>query len=159
MIEHISPKKRINPQREFFNIPPDDALSILYDVAELIDDAEIITYNENHKVEKQENNERLTIFSFSHITKEQILFSANFVDKHGIPARYDSISRYVIINGKRYAPKYIMALAYYYASGFPENELAHKIKELRILNHFHTNDTFKIYKKLEFEIEEKNNNE
>jgi len=45
MIQHISPEKRINPQREFLNIPPDDALSIFIGIADIIDDAEIIIYN------------------------------------------------------------------------------------------------------------------
>lgn len=36
---------RIRDNREFFNITPEEALSIFYDVAELLDDAEIVVYD------------------------------------------------------------------------------------------------------------------
>lgn len=45
LIGKLAPDKRINPKREFFNIEPEDAVSIMKDIASLIDDAEII-YNE-----------------------------------------------------------------------------------------------------------------
>ena len=50
LIGKLAPDKRINPKREFFNIEPEDAVSIMKDIASLLDDAEII-YNENLAIE------------------------------------------------------------------------------------------------------------
>lgn len=47
LVGKLAPDKRINPKREFFNIEPEDAVSIMKDIAELLEDAEII-YNEKH---------------------------------------------------------------------------------------------------------------
>lgn len=41
---------RIRQNREFFNVAPQVALDILYDIAKLIDDAEIILYHENKPI-------------------------------------------------------------------------------------------------------------
>ncbi len=50
LVGKLAPDKRINPKREFFNIEPEDAVSIMKDIAELLEDAEII-YNEKHTIE------------------------------------------------------------------------------------------------------------
>lgn len=47
-IEHFT-NLRIRDNREFFNIKPQEALKILREVAELLDDAEIIVYDETEK--------------------------------------------------------------------------------------------------------------
>ena len=47
LIGKLAPDKRINPKREFFNIEPEDAVSIMKDIAGLLEDAEII-YNEKY---------------------------------------------------------------------------------------------------------------
>lgn len=41
---------RIRQNREFFNVAPQVALDILYDIAKLIDDAEIVLYHENKPI-------------------------------------------------------------------------------------------------------------
>lgn len=41
---------RIRQNREFFNVAPQVALDILYDVAKLIDDAEIVLYHDNKPI-------------------------------------------------------------------------------------------------------------
>ena len=41
---------RIRQNREFFNVAPQMALDILYDIAKLIDDAEIVLYHENKPI-------------------------------------------------------------------------------------------------------------
>ena len=41
---------RIRQNREFFNVAPQIALDILYDIAKLIDDAEIVLYHENKPI-------------------------------------------------------------------------------------------------------------
>ena len=46
LIGRLAPDKRINPKKEFFNIEPEDAVSIMKDIAKLLDDAEIIYFNE-----------------------------------------------------------------------------------------------------------------
>ena len=52
LIGQLAPTKRINPKKEFFNIEPEDAVSILKDVAELLDDAEIIYFSDNQTEQK-----------------------------------------------------------------------------------------------------------
>ena len=162
MIQYLSPEKRVNPQREFFNIPPDDALYMLSDVAKIIDDAEIIIYNENRKAEKATNCDtlkRIDPDEFSIIKCEHILFAATFVDKYGVPEKYNSRTRQVIINDKKYPPKYTISVAYFNASGVADVHIADKIKEQKILNHFNTVATFPIYKKLGFTVETKDDDE
>lgn len=56
LIGKLAPDKRINPKREFFNIEPEDAVSILKDVAELLDDAEIIYFGDNQTEQKSIKN-------------------------------------------------------------------------------------------------------
>jgi len=51
MIGVLSPDKRVNPKREFFNIEPDDAVIVFKDIAELIDDAEF-SYGEKITTQK-----------------------------------------------------------------------------------------------------------
>lgn len=41
---------RIRQNREFFNVAPQVALDILYDIAKLIDDAEIVLYHDNKPI-------------------------------------------------------------------------------------------------------------
>ncbi|MDE6012425.1 MAG: GIY-YIG nuclease family protein [Prevotella sp.] len=41
---------RIRQNREFFNVAPQVALDILYDIAKLIDDAEVVLYHENKPI-------------------------------------------------------------------------------------------------------------
>ena len=48
---------RIRQNREFFNVPPQVALDIFYDIAKIIDDAEITLYEDNKPIEKSENKE------------------------------------------------------------------------------------------------------
>ena len=45
LIGKLAPNLRINPKREFFNIEPEDAVSIMQEIASLIDDAKILYYN------------------------------------------------------------------------------------------------------------------
>ena len=47
---------RIRPNREFFNIKPETALQIFKDIAETIDDAEIILYNNQNNKQITEQN-------------------------------------------------------------------------------------------------------
>jgi len=51
LVGKLAPDKRINPKREFFNIEPEDAVSIMKDIAGLLEDAEII-YNNHHTSEQ-----------------------------------------------------------------------------------------------------------
>jgi hypothetical protein len=46
---------RIRDNREFFNITPEEALSIFYDVAELLDDAEIVVYDKEASKPKSQD--------------------------------------------------------------------------------------------------------
>lgn len=55
---------RIRQNREFFNIPPEQALDILRDIAMTLDDAEIWSKNDG-KPEKQPPKERRKNFKFS----------------------------------------------------------------------------------------------
>lgn len=41
---------RIRQNREFFNVAPQVALDILYDIAKIIDDAEVVLYHENKPI-------------------------------------------------------------------------------------------------------------
>lgn len=41
---------RIRPNREFFNVPPEKALEILRDIAQVVDDAEITEYHNNKPI-------------------------------------------------------------------------------------------------------------
>ena len=43
---------RIRQNREFFNVPPQVALDILYDIAKIIDDAVVTVYEENKPIEE-----------------------------------------------------------------------------------------------------------
>lgn len=43
---------RIRQNREFFNVPPQVALDILYDIAKIIDDAVLTVYEENKPIEE-----------------------------------------------------------------------------------------------------------
>lgn len=52
LIGKLAPSMRINPKREFFNIEPDDAVAIMKEIAEVIDDAEIIYFNNIDKQNK-----------------------------------------------------------------------------------------------------------
>ena len=62
---------RIRQNREFFNIEPQRALDILRDIATAIDDAEVLTYENNEPVVerketiKTKNEERRPRFKFS----------------------------------------------------------------------------------------------
>nr|AGS53081.1 hypothetical protein [uncultured bacterium contig00036] len=152
--------------REFFAMTADSAFELLKSIAGIFGDAgrvqkvkptgseiltDMIASELKDKVEQKQI--RLKPSAFSHITKEHIFFSAAFIDKQGIPPKSGYKTRNVVINGKKYAPKYIMALAYLYAKDVAENDIAQKIQEQRILHQFATGATFPIYKKLGFEIE------
>lgn len=57
LIGKLAPDLRINPKREFFNIEPEDAVSIMQEIASLIDDAKILYYNNSqHKPQKLAKN-------------------------------------------------------------------------------------------------------
>lgn len=57
LIGKLAPDLRINPKREFFNIEPEDAVSIMQDISSLIDDAKILYYNNSqHKPQKLGKN-------------------------------------------------------------------------------------------------------
>lgn len=159
MVNRLSPEKRVNPKKEFFNITTDDALSILIEVSELLDDAEIIIYNGN-KQNKSITKSEIINFGppeFSSIKREHIIFASNFIDKYGVPKKFSSVTRDVIVGVKKYPPKYVMAVAYFHANGVAESEIALKIQEQRILNRFSFNtvSTFPIYERLGFTVENK----
>lgn len=48
----ILTKLRIRPNREFFNVPPQKALDIFRDIAQTIDDAEVVLYHENKPIKE-----------------------------------------------------------------------------------------------------------
>ena len=139
-----------------------DTLYVLSDVAKVIDDAEVIICNENKKAEKATSGDtlkRIDPDEFSIIKCEHILFAATFIDKHGVPEKYNSRTRQVIINDKKYPPKHTVSVAYFNASGVADVHIADKIKEQKILNRFKTSATFPIYKKLGFTVETKDDDE
>jgi len=51
---------RIRQNREFFNVAPQVALDIFNDISSTIDDAEVVIYENNHPVQKHEDNETET---------------------------------------------------------------------------------------------------
>jgi hypothetical protein len=68
-IDRIS-KLRIRKGREFFNIKPEDAKEILYDCADMLDDAEVITPNEiddEIAADKNKRNKVTLRFNFREI--------------------------------------------------------------------------------------------
>ena len=157
-IGSLSPDKRVNPKKEFFNILPDDALSMFLGFAGLMADAEIIIYDENRNVQKVPNGKLLKNIDpdeFSNITREHIIFAANFIDQNGVPSKHNSITRNVIVNDKEYPPKYTMAVAYFHANGIADNVITKTIQEQRLLSRFNTLATFPTYKKLNFSVETK----
>ena len=175
LIDDLNPKLRAKEiyngkerVREFFAMPAEKAFDLLKRIAGLFGNGDrvqkceptksqiqtdIIVNALKEKVEMERPSVRA--LAFLHITKEQIIFAANFIDKQGVPSKYDSITRNVIVNNKKYAPKYTMAIAYLHAGGVAESELAQKVQEQRLLNQFNTISTFPIYKKLGFQIEAK----
>lgn len=70
IVEKLNRELRIRPNREFFNIKPKDAASILEDIAELIDDAEVEYWNEgiavlsSERCEENGRRKRGGLFSF-----------------------------------------------------------------------------------------------
>ena len=56
-VKKLNPELRIRPNREFFNIKPEDAAEILEDIAELIDDAKVEYWNEGKVVVASDMNE------------------------------------------------------------------------------------------------------
>lgn len=52
---------RIRQNREFFNVPPQIALDIFYDIAKIIDDAEIVVYEDNKPKKVKEEPDKGTI--------------------------------------------------------------------------------------------------
>ena len=51
---------RIRQNREFFNVAPQIALDIFYDIANTIDDAEVTLYRDNKPIEKHEESNNVT---------------------------------------------------------------------------------------------------
>ncbi len=51
---------RIRQNREFFNVAPQIALDIFYDIANTIDDAEVTLYTDNKPIEKHEESNNVT---------------------------------------------------------------------------------------------------
>lgn len=51
---------RIRQNREFFNVAPQIALDIFYDIANTIDDAEVTLYRDNKPIEKNEESHNVT---------------------------------------------------------------------------------------------------
>ena len=52
---------RIRQNREFLNVPPQIALDIFYDIAKIIDDAEIVVYEDNKPKKVKEEPDKGTI--------------------------------------------------------------------------------------------------
>ena len=63
---------RIRQNREFFNVAPQVALDILYDIAKLIDDAEIILYHENKPIV---NGDPITVPQKREVKRSRFKFS------------------------------------------------------------------------------------
>ena len=53
LIGKLAPDLRINPKRKFFNIEPEDAVSIMQEISNLIDDAKLLYYNNSHNKPQQ----------------------------------------------------------------------------------------------------------
>ncbi len=49
-LDHLT-KSRINSNREFFKVEPQDALNVFYDLAPMFDDAVVIEYKDNKPIE------------------------------------------------------------------------------------------------------------
>lgn len=156
MLDCISPDRRISPNREFFNIAPDDALYILWSIASILDDCIVTTYkndnNSNNDVvivsttKSSDVQDNIDTVDFSNITKELIERAAKFIDTNGIPDRYKSRTWQVILNDKKYPPKYLMALAYMYHKNISVGDVSVVIPKL--LSLFITYQTFPVYKRL-----------
>ena len=86
LIGKLAPDLRINPKREFFNIEPEDAVSIMQEIAGLIDDAKILYYNNTQstaqKTKKMQNIKRImspvkTFYSLGLKNGDEIEFIPN----------------------------------------------------------------------------------
>lgn len=62
---------RIRQNREFFNVPPQVALDIFYDIAKIIDDAEVVLYHENKPI--TENG--ITVHAKREVKRSRFKFS------------------------------------------------------------------------------------
>ena len=49
MIDKLNDQLRVRSNREFFNVKPEKALSIFYDIKEVVDDAVIVLYDKENK--------------------------------------------------------------------------------------------------------------
>ncbi len=54
MIDKLNEHLRVRKNREFFNVTPEKALSIFYDIKEIVDDAVITVYKDNKPIDPQE---------------------------------------------------------------------------------------------------------
>ena len=54
MIDKLNEHLRVRKNREFFNVTPEKALSIFYDIKEIVDDAVITVYKDNKPINTQE---------------------------------------------------------------------------------------------------------
>ena len=72
------------------------------------------------------------------VTKENVFEAIKFIDKKGIPASHQSVKYNLIMeNGKRYPPKYVVAVADHIANGteidtsyFDAGEAVHYLRKL-----------------------------
>lgn len=51
------------------------------------------------------------------ITRSSVLSAIREIDQHGVPKRRQSVRFDLLVNGKRYPPKYVIALSHRYAKG------------------------------------------
>lgn len=54
MIDKLNEHLRVRKNREFFNVTPEKALSIFYDIKEIVDDTVITVYKDNKPIDPQE---------------------------------------------------------------------------------------------------------
>lgn len=62
---------RIRQNREFFNVPPQVALDIFYDIAKIIDDAEVVLYHENKPI----TEDGVTVHAKREVKRSRFKFS------------------------------------------------------------------------------------
>ncbi|MDR0975878.1 MAG: GIY-YIG nuclease family protein [Christensenellaceae bacterium] len=174
MIDSLNPKLRSidfldgkERKREFYAISPESAYKILLTIAKISntrDKLKIIAPTEADKKniisadmirENSENELDNQDLDLSLIAKDDILFATAFIDKCKIPANFLSSVRFAVINGKSYAPKYTVAVAYLHTHGVNENEIANKISRDKLLGRFRTHNAIILLKTLGFYIENK----
>ena len=51
------------------------------------------------------------------LTEESILNAIKYIDEHGVPAKNQSTVYDLVVNGKKYPPKYVIAVAVYLSTG------------------------------------------